>query len=78
MKYYSDFDQALTEFRESGGAMLYDEPGWHVGDAVEITEMVNWDGDAKTLRDVTEYALEMGKLTGEEISRELAYWQENN
>ena len=73
MKSYKVFDEALEEFRNSGGAMNYDQfsQQWSVG---EYGEMV--DFAETTPREQTEYALLQGGFTGEQIAIELSDWED--
>lgn len=70
MKYFEDFDKALDYFREIGGAMNYDHPGWHVGGAGEIEEMATCSA-----KEATANALLMGNFGVEHVEEELADWQ---
>lgn len=75
---YKNFDEALKDFRESGGAMIYYGPSsdgpacWEVTDIMSAIEMV---GPSHTPRYATELALTMGGMSEGEIQRELEGWQ---
>lgn len=71
MKTFGLFEDALEEFRQSGGAMNYDQLDnrWAVGDFVEIDELSDFSP-----RYQTEYALLAGGFTDEMVELELADW----
>lgn len=74
--YYDNFADALSEFRLSGGAMCFasatsdDAASWEVTHAEELTECF------MDPRAATENALREGGMTDEQVTAELADWQD--
>jgi hypothetical protein len=77
MSMHPNFDEALAEFRQSGGAMNYhcampDAPeAWQVCDGKELEEQIEG-----TAREATESALAEGGMSDDEIAAELSDWAE--
>lgn len=78
MKTFTNFSEALNHFRESGGAMTfslkhfpYESDTWYVGETDEIHEMTEADPYF-----ATEHALFTGGLTPDQITAELADWED--
>ena len=78
MNTYTDFSQALADFRQSGGAMTFspahfnrESDTWYVGATDEIQEM----SEANPYF-CTENALFAGGLTPDEITVELRDWED--
>jgi hypothetical protein len=69
MKTYVDFDKALEDFRDCGGAMNYCDGLWFIGTAQAIGEMTT-----SSAKYCTEYALTMGGMSEGAIERELQDW----
>ena len=77
MRNYDDFQAALADWREGGGAMLghdidpgSDHPSWQVGEYEEIADATQ--GDGSTVRGETMHALRVGGMSAAEIVREMA------
>lgn len=83
--FYNDFEEALEAWREHGGVLNY-YCSCSIGP--ECWELILDEGTVKdytigtfgtecaTPREMTEYALEMGGLTPEQIAQEMANWQD--
>jgi len=79
--FFRDFKEALEAWREHGGVLKYysSPEGWEVildeGTIRDYTTGT-FAAECITPRLMTEYALEMGGLTPEEIAQEMAHWQD--
>ena len=71
MKTFGLFEDALEEFRQSGGAMNYDQHSktWAVGEYEEIAELSDYSPRVQTV-----FALYAGEFTDEMVDSELADW----
>jgi hypothetical protein len=76
MRYFTNFSEALADFRESGGAMNVIQPGsgddgplFAVGEYEDIADTI--DGSPKG---ATMQALYEGGMTEEEVVAELSDW----
>lgn len=73
MKIFREFDEALSEFRQSGGAMNYDQVdnSWAVGEYEEIAELSDYSPRIQTV-----FALHAGGFDDEMTETELSDWQD--
>lgn len=79
MKNYTCFAEALDEYREDGGVMLYIPASSHGPDTWQLmsdVETRTWYPDIKPSdwKCLTEDALANGGLTNEQIEKELEGW----
>ena len=88
MNWFHDFQEALAEFRDGGGAILYAKNpadgrfAWQVGpadligkraaDSLPTDYIGRRDAIDRTAKKATEYALAQGGMTDREICDELA------
>lgn len=78
MKSFTEFSNALEEWRNYGGAMSYSQPVgnipgvWFVGEYQEIEEI----NENVTPKIQTEIALEKGGLSRVLIEMEMEYWHD--
>lgn len=73
MKTFGVFNDALSEFRSSGGAMNYDQfdNRWTVGEYEEIAELSDYSPRIQTV-----FALHAGGFDDDMTETEMLDWQE--
>jgi len=80
MKQHADFDEALAEWREVGGAMNHQQPTPHNSESWEVWQSLSdleeaVDCSAKT---ATVTALRAGGMTEQQIATEMEDWQDED